>query len=241
MSHLDWNQEFKCKSKVGKKDVIHEIESKSKEFEQYLKACKEHINNMRMKYHELNYFTIQQLLFLRKELAGLKHGSTMNSLNLQVYALLEKVTPGLHQLNLRDALSDAGILTPYLDQDNFRDDAGSSSAGDQRSLSSQEKDDLVTDDLQIVEKYESLLSHLEKINSSEPERLAVAALVTNLEGNEIDRVLWCVQNNGNSDLIDELYDEASGDPRFRDIVSQAAVSDEESSQSSQDSEGSHKR
>lgn len=240
MSHLDWSEEFKCKSKMGK-NVIDEIESKSNEFEQYLKACKEHINSMRMKYHELNYFTIQQLLFLRKELAGLKHGSTMNSLNLQVYSLLEKVAPGLHQLNLRDALSDAGILSAHLDQDNFRDDAGSSSTGDLTSLSSQEKDDHSTDDQQIVKNYESLLSHLEKINSSEPERLAVAALVTNLEGTEIDRVLWCFQNKDNSDLIDELYDEASDDPRFRDIVSQTAESDEESSQSSQDSEGSQKR
>lgn len=240
VSHIDRKQEYKCKSKMGK-SVIKDIQSQREQFEGSLSTYKEHINLMRRKYHELNHFTIQQLLFLRKELAGLKHGSTMTSLSLQVYTLLEKVTPGLHQSSLRDALLDAGILLLHLDQDIDSDDGGSRYACEPMSLSSQEIDDRDSDDQQMIEIYEQLLNHLERLNYSEPERLAVAALMDNLEGREVDRILWCVTNKDNSDLIDELYDKASDDPRFRGIVNQAAESDEESSQSSQDSEESHKR
>ena len=54
-------------------------------------------------------------------------------------------------------------------------------------------------------------------------------------------VLWCVQNNTNSDLIDEHYDKASNDSRFRGIVNQDAESDLESSRSSKDSDDIHER
>ena len=240
VSHLDWKQEYKCKSKMGK-SVIDDIQSKRNEFERFLSTCKEHINSLRMKYHELNYFTTQQLLFLRKELAGLKHSATMNFLNLQVYSLLEKVLPGLHQSSLQDALLDAGILAPHLYHDNCSSDSGSRNAYEPMPFSTQERNDHDTADEQIVERYELLYNHVVKLNYPEPERLAVAALVANLESTDVELVLWCVQNHSNNDLIDELYDDASDDPRFRGIVNQAAGSDLESSQSSQDSEDSHKR
>ncbi|XP_078382607.1 E3 ubiquitin-protein ligase rnf213-alpha-like isoform X3 [Oculina patagonica] len=239
VSYLDWREEYKCRSKMGK-SVIDDIQSKRNEFERSLSICKEHINSLRMKYHELNYFTTQQLLFLRKELAGLKRGATMDSLNLQVYALLQKVLPGLHQSSLRDALFDAGILKPHLDQDTCSDDGVSWNAREPMSLSSQERDDHGTADQQIADKYKKLLNHVENLNYSEPERLAVAALIADLESTDVELVLWCVKNNANSDLIDKLYDEALDDQRFRGIVNQAAGSDLESSQSSQDSEPSHK-
>ena len=242
MSHLDWNQEYKCKSaRVMGKKVIDEIESKSAEFERCFRACKEHINSLRMKYHELNYFTTQQLLFLRKELAGLKHGATMDSLHLQVYALLEKVLPGLHRSSLQTALHDTGIFTPHLDDDNFSDDAASMNSSEQMSSCIQEREDQRTRDQQLIEKYKVLLQNVETLDYPEPERLAVAALVANPERSEVELVLWCVQNNGNSDLIDENYDKASDDPRFREIVSQDAESDLESSQSSQDTDDNPER
>lgn len=234
VSHLDWSQEYKCKRVMGN-DIIADIESKSTEFEQRFNACKEHINLLRMKYHELNYFTIQQLLFLRKELAGLKHSATMNSLHLQVYALLEKVLPGLHRSNLQTALLDVGIFTPRLDDDNYSDDAASRNTSEQMPSYSQEREDQRTGDQQLVEKYELLLNNVEKLGYPEPDRLAVAALVENSENSDVEFVLWCVQNHANSVLIDELFDKASDDPRFRGIVNQDAESDLESSQSSQNS------
>jgi len=234
VSHLDWSQEYKCKS-VMRNDVIADIESKSREFERRFNACKEHINSLRMKYHELNYFTIQQLLFLRKELAGLKHSATMNSLHLQVYALLEKVLPGLRRSSLQKALLDFGIFTPRLDDDNYSDDAASRNTSEEMSSFSQESEDQRTGDQQLSEKYELLLNRVEKVHFTEPDRLAVAALVENSEDSEVELFIWCFQNHANSALIDELFDRASDDPRFRGIVNQDGESDLESSQSSQDS------
>ena len=240
VSHLDWSQEYKCKSVMGK-NVMAGIELKIKEFEQCFNACKEHINSLRMKYHELNYFTIQQLLFLRKELAGLKHSTTMDSLHLQVYALLEKVLPGLHKSSLQTALLGAGIFTPHLHDDTYSDDAASRNATEQMPSYIQERENQRAVDQQVVEKYETLLSNIEPLQYPESDRLAVAALVANLESNDVELVLWCVQNNANSANIDELYDKASGDPSFRGIVDQDAESDLESSQSSQDSNDIHER
>lgn len=237
VSHLDWTQEYRCnrQSVMGKK-VIDDIESKRTEFERRFSACKEHINSLRRKHQELNHFTIQQLLFLRKELAGLKHGATMNSLHLQVYTLLEKVLPGLHRSSLRTALLGAGIFTPHLHDDTYSDVAASRNASEQVPSCIQQREDQRTVDQQVVEKYEQLLNNLEKLDYSEPDRLAVAALFENLEGTDAELVVWCVQNNGNSDLIEKNYDKASDDPRFSGIASQDAESDLESSQSSQRSD-----
>ena len=240
VSHLDWTQEYKCKSVMGK-NVIAEIESKSAEFEGCISTCKEHINSLRMKYQELNYFTTQQLLFLRKELAGLKHNATMNSLHLQVYALLEKVLPGLHRSSLQTALLGAGIFTPHLLDDTYTDDAASRNAREQVPSCIQEREDQRAVGQQVVEKYEQLLDNLETLDYSEPDRLAVAAIFENLKGTEAELVFWCVQNNGNSDLIDKNYGKALDDPRFSGIVSQDAESDLESSQSSQHSDDIHER
>ena len=236
VSHLDWKEEYKCKSSMGKR-IIEDIQSKSNEFEQRYNTCKERINSLRMKYHELNFFTIQQLLFLRKELAGLKQSSTVETLNLQAYTLLEKVLPCLHRALLRDALLEAGIKAPHLDRDDYSDEDTLRSA----TNLSEEKDDHSAGDEQTVEKYDTLLNNLEKLNLSEPERLAVAALVENRDGSETDLVIWCVQNKDNSDSIDELYNAALEDPSFRGIVDQNAESDEESSQSSQDSGDDQRR
>ncbi|XP_022797655.1 E3 ubiquitin-protein ligase rnf213-alpha-like isoform X3 [Stylophora pistillata] len=235
VSHLGWKEEFKCKSIMGKK-IVDDIQSKSKEFDQRYKGCKEHINSLRKKYHELNFFTIQQLLFLRKELASLKHGSTMEYLSLQVYSLLEKVFPGIHRSLLQNVFLDAGILSPHFDHgsngDTLRDTSQIA------SLSSLDGKDNSTTEVQIIEKFENLLKNLEKLSHSEPERLAVAALINNLEGSEIDLLVWCVQNMGDSehDLVDELYERASGDPRFHKIVDQKAEPDAEILQSSQNSD-----
>lgn len=239
VSHLDWNHEYKCRSAMGKKKVIDDIQLQTNDFERYFNTCKGNINSLRMKYRDLNYFTTQQLLFLRRELAGLKHSATMDVLNLQVYTLLERVLPGLDQLRLRDVLRDVGICDAGIC------DAGICDAGvcDPMPLPSQERDDHRTADEQVVEKYEILLNNVEKLSYSEPERLAVAALVAKWESSEVELVLWCVQNNENSDLIDELYDEASDDPRFHGIVNQTARADLEQSlaESSYDSDDSDRR
>ena len=233
VSHLDWNGEYECRSTMAKK-IIKYIESQSNEFERSYQVCKEHINQQRMKYRELNYFTTHQLLFLRKELAALKHSAAMNTLNLQVYSLLEKILPDIHPSALQDALLEAGIVSE-IDHDNFSD------GSNQRSLPGDhgEVDDHrgADEQVEIAEKYETLLSNVEKLGYPESERLALAALVSGLEKTAAELVVWCVQHNTNDDLINELCDEAKRNPRFRDIVNE--VTETESPQSSQDSDDDH--
>lgn len=205
--------------------VIDDIDTQSQKFERRYQSCKEHINLQRMKYHELNYFTTQQLLFLRKELAAWRQSSAA----LQVYSLLEKVRPDIHPSNLQEILLEAGIVSQY-DQDDDTDDGDDSGQASMPNF--QELDDrgAVDEQVEIAEKYEILLSAVEKLGYPETERLVVAALVANWESPVPDLVVWCVQNKANDDLIDELYDEAKTTLRFRGIVCE-----EESSQSSQDS------
>ena len=211
-------------------NVINDIESQSGKFEQQYQACKEHINSQRGKYPELNYFTTQQLLFLRKELAALRQRSSMNYVSLQVYSLLEKVLPDIHPSTLQEILRETDIMSQY-DQD---DDNSDGDVSGQVSMPNfQELDDRgpVDEQVEIAEKYETLLSTVEKLGYPETERLVVAALVAKWESPVAELVVWCVQNNGNDDVIDELYDEAKTTLRFSGIVCE-----EESSQSSQDSE-----
>lgn len=210
-------------------NVINDIECQSGKFEQQYQACKEHINSQRGKYPELNYFTIQQLLFLRKELATLRQSSAMNYVTLQVYSLLEKVLPDIHPSTLQEILRETGIMSLY-DQDDENSDGDDS--GQVSIPNFQELDDhgAVDEEVEIAEKYETLLSAVEKLGFPETERLVVAALMANWESGVANLVVWCVQNKDNDDLIDKLYEEAKTTLRFRGIVCE-----EESSQSSQDS------
>ena len=228
VSYLDWNEEYQCRATMGA-SVIDDIESQRNKFERQFQTCKERINLQRRKYPEINYFTTQQLLFLRKELAALRQSSAMNYLPLQVYSLLEKVRPDIHPLSLQEILCEAGIMSQYDHDDDTSDDGDS---GQVSLMNLQEKDDrgAADDKDEIAEKYETLLSAVEKLGYPETERLVVAALVANWESPVANLVVWCVQNKANDDLIDELYNEAKTTHRFRGIVCE-----EESSQSSQDS------
>ena len=218
---------------MGEK-VLSDIASQTQKFEQRYQACKEHINIHRLKYRELNYFTTKQLLFLRKELAAVKNGATSNFLNLQVYALLEKIIPDIHPSTLKDVFLEAGIVP----QNDYYSDV----VFDQLSSSGSQEVDYhraAGEQAEIVNKYETLLSSVERLEYSEAERLAVAALVDRWQSSETELVIWCVQNHTNNDLIDRLYDKAKNNPLFSGIVNEPAGS--ESSQRSEDSEEGNTR
>ena len=231
---LDWNKEYKCKSTMMGTDIIKEIDSQSKEFERRCEVIKESINSQRMEHPELNYFTTQQLLFLRKELATLRQTGTINSMNMQVYSLLEKVHPKIHPLSLREVLIEAGILSDidfFVDIDSVDSDQSQTPPGVQ-------DDDRADVDKQdnIEEKYEDLLSNVEKLGYPDTERLVTAALVSDPEGSVAELVVWCVQNKNNEKLIDELFNEAKKSLRFKDIVGEELSLSSQDSASSDDNE-----
>ena len=211
------------------KDVINDIISQAQEFELRYDAYRVHLHEQRMKYREINYFTTQQLLFLRKELAAIKRSANIDFLNFQVFALLEKIAPGISPSALKDVLIEAGVMQ---ESENFDD-----GVSDQPPLPGSHVVDYheaADEQVEIEEKFELLLKRVEKLNYPEAERLALAALVDNWQSSEADLVIWCVQNNTNDDMIDDLCDQAKKNPLFGVIVKEVAGL--ESSESSEDSE-----
>lgn len=231
--YLNWKKEYKCKSRLGI-DVTNDITAQTKEFERHYQACKEHVNVQRMKHRELNYFTTQQLLFLRKELASIKSGAPLNVLSVQVYALLEKICPDIHPSTLHAALYDTGFFAQ-------NEDNGDGSVSEQfppPGIDIEVDNEQTADQqLEIVQMYERLLKHAERL-SPKAERLAIAAIVYGCQNNvwgDADLVVWCALNKANVDLINKLYSKARSSPPFRSIVDEAVESD--SSQCSEDSDG----
>ena len=207
VSYLDWSKEYKCKSSIMGKDVINDIISQAQEFELRYDAYRVHLHEQRMKYRELNYYTTQQLLFLRKELAAIKRSANIDFLNFQVFALLEKIAPGISPTALKDVLIEAGVMQ---ESENFDD-----GVSDQPPLPGSHLVDYhqaADEQVEIEEKFELLLKRVEKLNYPEAERLALAALVNNWQSSETDLVIWCVQNNSNDDMIDDLCDQSKKNP-----------------------------
>lgn len=231
--YLNWKKEYKCKSRLGI-DVTNDITAQTEEFERHYQACKEHVNVQRMKHRELNYFTTQQLLFLRKELASIKSGAPLNVLSVQVYALLEKICTDIHPSTLLAALYDTG----YVAQNEDNNDGSVSEQLPPPGIGIEvDNEQTAEQQLEIVQTYERLLKYAESL-SSDAERLAIAAIVYGCQNNvwgDADLVVWCALNKANVDLIDKLYSEAKSNPPFRSIVDEAVES--ESSQCSEDSDG----
>ena len=234
VSYLDWNKEYKCKTSIVEKDVINDITSQAQEFERRYDAYRVRLHEQRMKYRELNYFTTQQLLFLRKELAAIKRSANIDFLNFQVFALLEKIVPDISPSTLNGVLIEAGVMQ----DSSYSDDR----VLDPQSLPGSHGVDYhqtADEQVEVEEKFELLLKSVEKLNYPEAERLTLAALVENWQGSDADLVFWCVQNKADDDLIDRLCDEAKKNPLFRVIVKE--VTGLESSESSEDSEGEDSR
>ncbi|CAH3163087.1 unnamed protein product, partial [Porites evermanni] len=229
VSYLDWNKEYKCKTSIVEKDVINDITSQAQEFERRYYAYRVRLHEQRMRYRELNYFTTQQLLFLRKELAAIKRRANIDFLNFQVFALLEKIAPGISPSTLKGVLIEAGVMQ----DSSYSDDR----VLDQQSLPGSHVVDYhqtADEQVEVEEKFERLLKSVEKLNYPEAERLTLAALEENWQSSEADLVFWCVQNKADDALIDRLCDEAKKNPLFRVIVKE--VTGLESSESAEDSD-----
>ena len=202
------------------KEVINDIASQTQKFKRHYQACKEHINMHRKKYHELNYFTTRQLLFLRKELAAIKNSATTSFPNLQAYALLEKIVPDFHPSTLKDVFLKARIIS--------QNDSYSEVGSDQLSLSGIQEVDYhraAGKQVEIAKKYDTLLRSVEMLGYAKAERLTVAALVDGWQSSDNELVVWCVLYQTEDDRIDYLYEEAKRNPIFADIVNEVEGSE----------------
>ena len=114
VSHLKWSDQFHCKpALVGEERLADQLNKESNRMERCLCQWRDEIHAKRMQYYHLNYYTTQQLLLLRKSLAGVRNEGprACESLPLQVFSLLESVLPGILPSALHAALHPSEICS----------------------------------------------------------------------------------------------------------------------------------
>ncbi|XP_022801884.1 E3 ubiquitin-protein ligase rnf213-alpha-like, partial [Stylophora pistillata] len=112
---MDWNREFHCENDfVEGKSIAKDLEDESKSMETCYSNWKKMVSDAREEFRELNFFTTQQLMTLRKEIATVCHSSGLAVNNVQVLTLLESVRPNCTNEHLKSAIQrafkDKGLL-----------------------------------------------------------------------------------------------------------------------------------
>ena len=105
---MNWSQEYHCsKDQVAGESVAKELDEESSFMETCYKNWKKKVSDARKEYRELNFFTTQQLMTLRKEIATVCHSNDLAMNNIQVLTLLESVRPSLTSEQLKSAIERA--------------------------------------------------------------------------------------------------------------------------------------
>ncbi|XP_068735057.1 LOW QUALITY PROTEIN: E3 ubiquitin-protein ligase rnf213-alpha-like [Montipora capricornis] len=248
---MHWCQEFHCSSdqRVGE-SIAQELARVSTDMEDCYSIWKKKVGNARKEYRELNFFTTQQLMLLRKELASACHRSQLHVENLQVFTLLESVRPSLDSVHLN-----AAIQRAFKDTDLLEQGKGTSSLpsftmtprkdnSNSRELSCQNNNDIErapsmvgkTSQAQSVSAKKPKPKGISKIrrfiNAAEDqgysEQVALCALASlGVDAEEDDLLLWCLDESDDADL-ESLYDEAINNPVIaREINMEETAADQE--------------
>ena len=211
---MHWSQEFHCsKDKLEGESIAEELAAASTIMEDYYSNWKTKVSNARKEYQELNYFTTQQLMLLRKEIAASCRTSDLHVENLQVLALLESVRPRLDSEDLKSAIQHAFEDTDLLDQ--------TKSIGNPLSLSVTPSQARCS--TQEIPKIISFLNAAQDNGFSE--QVAVSALASlGVDAEENDLLLWCSEDADDADL-ESLYQKAMENPVIKGAVFPERTSD----------------
>ena len=113
---MNWSQEYHCsKDQVAGESIAEELNEESSLMETCYKNWKKRVSDARKEYRELNFFTTQQLMTLRKEIATVCHSNNLAMSNIQVLTLLESVRPSLTSEQLKLAIERAFKATKLLE------------------------------------------------------------------------------------------------------------------------------
>ena len=113
---MNWSQEYHCsKDQVAGESVAKGLDEESFFMETCYKNWKKKVSDARKEYRELNFFTTQQLMTLRKEIATVCHSNDLAMSNIQVLSLLESVRPSLTSEQLKSAIERAFKDTELLE------------------------------------------------------------------------------------------------------------------------------
>ena len=105
---MNWSQEYHCsKDQVEGESIKKELDNERSVIEKCYKNWKKKVSDARKEYRELNFFTTQQLMTLRKEIATVCNSNDLAISNIQVLTLLESVRPSLTSEQLKSAIERA--------------------------------------------------------------------------------------------------------------------------------------
>ena len=232
---MNWRQEYHCsKDQVAGESIAKELDEESSFMETCYKNWKKKVIDARMEYRELNFFTTQQLMTLRKEIATVCHSNDLAMSNIQVLTLLESVRPSLTSEQLKSAIERAFKDTELLenprgtaelpsfthspshdemvtswsmfDNNNYLGTSSSraTSTCQVRSVSFKKPKPKETS------KIRSFLNAA--ANSGYSEQIALAALASQgVDAEEEDLLFWCLEEADEAD-IEALYEDAKQNP-----------------------------
>ena len=247
-----WRQEFQCsKDQREGESISQELANASKAMESCYRNWKIKVSETRTEYQELNFFTTQQLLLLRKEMAIACRRSDLRVDSLQVITLLESVRPNLDTELLKKAIQRAfkdskllghskrsGVLpffslTPYqaeigtrtslFESNNYYVERSPSAVLTSPKAQGTPFKKEMTKDVSKIRRF---------INAAEDdgysEQVALSALASlGVDAEEDDLLLWCVEESDDADL-ESLYDQAMANPTIvREIYPQEVLNVQE--------------
>ena len=232
---MNWSQEYHCsKDQVAGESIKKELDEESSFMEKCYKNWKKKVSDARKEYRELNFFTTQQLMTLRKEIATVCHSNNLAMSNIQVLTLLESVRPSLTSEQLKSAIervfkdtellenlrgtaellsfthvpSDDEIVTrkSMFDNNNYLGSSSSTAT----SMCQVQTASVKKPKPKETSKIQSFLNAAADDGYSE--QIALAALASlGVDAEEDDLLLWCLEEADEAD-IEALYEDAKQNP-----------------------------
>ena len=232
---MNWSQEYHCsKDQVAGESIAEELNEESSLMETCYKNWKKKVSDARKEYRELNFFTTQQLMTLRKEIATVCHSNDLAMSNIQVLSLLESVRPSLTSEQLKSAIERAFNATKLLenargaaelpsfthvpsddemvtrrtmfDNNNYVGTSSSTAT----SMCQVQTASVKKPKPKETSKIQSFLNAAADDGYSE--QIALAALARlGVDAEEDDLLLWCLEEADEAD-IEALYEDAKQNP-----------------------------
>ena len=139
----------------------------------------------------------------------------MDSIPLEVYSLLESVLPDVEPGILKTVLLSCGICSQETGKSILR--------SFQQTVFVKQPFSVEKPQSSLEEMFQSLVARLESIGYSDPEEIAIAALISCKDASEADLVVWCVKNGNKEEVIHNKYSEALNDPRYSALIDKDAT------------------
>ena len=248
---MNWSQEYHCsKDQVEGESIKKELDNERSVIEKCYKNWKKKVSDARKEYRELNFFTTQQLMTLRKQIATVCHSKDLAMNNIQVLTLLESVRPGLTSEQLKSAIerafkdtelfenlrgtaelplfthvpSDDEMVTrkSMFDNNNYFGTSSSTATGPCQVQTASVKKPKPKE----TSKIQSFLNAA--VDDGYSEQIALAALVSlGVNAEEDDLLMWCLEEANEAD-IEALYEDAKQNPMIaREIFPERSKSNDQ--------------